>query len=191
MRGIYDEFEIINGPEDGSAYPVTRVPCHVGADPECMLHIATDPEVRRLHARVTAASGGYRFRLAEGELLEVNGRRAGRLVSRIARAGDIVRAGNTFLVVKCVSEGLANRSRGIAPDSDLAFALGLVPRRLRLGARMAWRVVKRLCGNMLSLLITVLALLALLSFFLPGLRYTVAYYLYVARDYLAYWTGWF
>lgn len=191
MRGIYDEFEIINGPEDGAAYPVTRVPCHAGADPECMVHIATDPDVRRLHARITAASGGYRFRLAEGELLEVNGRRAGRVVSRIARAGDVVRAGNTFFAVRCVSEGLANRSRGIAPDSDLTFALGLVLRRLRLWSRMLWRVVRRLCGNLLSLLISALALLALLSFFLPGLRYTVAYYLHVIRQYIAYWIGWF
>ncbi len=184
MRAMYDEFEIINGPEDGAGHPVGRVPCWLGADPDCSVQVATDPAVRARHARITAASGGYRFRRVEGEDLFVNGRGVGKVRSRIAREGDVVRAGNTFFVLRCASEGLANRSRGIAPDSDLMFLLGIVVRWLRLCLRSVWRLVKRAFSNVLSLIITVLVILALLSFFLPNLRYTVTYYLYFIKDYV-------
>ncbi|MFP4502073.1 MAG: FHA domain-containing protein [Candidatus Hydrogenedentota bacterium] len=180
---MYDEFEVINGPEDGATHSVGRVPCWLGADPECTVQVGTDPLLRARHARITAASGGYRFRRVEGDDLFVNGRAVGKIRSRIAREGDVVRAGNTFFVLRCATEGLANRSRGIAPDSDLLFLFGKLMRWLRLCMHASWRLVKRAFRNVLSIIITVLVILALLSFFLPQLRYTVTHYLYVIKDY--------
>ena len=77
MTAMYDEFEVINGPEDGSSFPVGRVPAYLGADPDCTVRLMTDPSISRRHARITTANGGYRFRLEDGEGLLVNGRRAG------------------------------------------------------------------------------------------------------------------
>jgi hypothetical protein len=189
MAGLYDEFEIINGPEDGSLFPLVRVPAYLGAGADCAVQIATDPAVLPRHVCITAASSGFRLRLVEGGGVMVNGRRAGRLFSRIAREGDVVRVGNTYLVLRTSPEGLARRSMGLAPDSDFLFALGKVGRMVRLLLRGVFRSVRGVFRNVISMIITVLVIAVLLSFFVPGLRLWMGYYLQVLRAYVNQWVN--
>ena len=189
MAGLYDEFEIINGPEDGSSFPLVRVPAYLGASAECAVQVATDPAILPKHVCITAASSGFRLRLVEGDGVLVNGRRAGRVFSRIAREGDVIRVGNTYLVLRTSPEGLARRSLGIAPDSDFLFMLGKLGRVVRLLLRMLFRTARGVFSNVLSMVITLLVIAVLLSFFIPGLKTWIGYYLYVFRSYASQWVN--
>ncbi len=121
-----DRLEIINGPEDGVAFPITRTPLDVGADPQCRIFINFDPFVRAAHARITVVSGGYRIRALSTDPVYVNDKRSGMVLARVARSGDVVRIGNTSLALLCVPDGLAERSVGVPMESNLAWLARLV-----------------------------------------------------------------
>lgn len=125
--GHPDQFEIVNGPEDGTRFPVNRTPVDIGADGSCAIFIALDPEIARRHARVTVVSDGYRVRRLPGAgPVLVNGRRAGRLRSRVVRHGGTVRLGDTEICLIAAPDGLASRSYGLPQESDAAWTLRLL-----------------------------------------------------------------
>src|SRR5690606_5710267 len=95
MEPAGDSFEIINGPEDGTEFPIARAPFDLGSDPGCGVAIRLDDAVVRFHARVTAVAGGYRIRRITDTPVYVNGLRVGRIRSRIVRAKDVVKVGRT------------------------------------------------------------------------------------------------
>lgn len=129
--GYPDHFEIVNGPEDGTRFPVNRSPVDIGADGSCAIFIAIDGNVARTHARVSVVSDGYRVRRLPGAgPVHVNGRRAGRLRSRIVRHGGTVRVGDTELCLIAAPEGLASRSYGLPLESDAAWTLRLLGGKL-------------------------------------------------------------
>lgn len=181
LRGVHDTLEVINGPEDGAAFTITRVPCDIGSDPSCTVNLTTDRAVRPVHARITAAGDGYRVRCTDGAAVRVNGRRAGSLRSRIVRTGGILQVGDTFLCLQCVPGGLASRSHGISTDNDLLWAVRLLLGKLLLLCRIGWRSLRRLFNNTLSMFITALVILVLLSYFFPDLRYRLMEWFYYLR----------
>ena len=127
----HDQFEVINGPEDGSIFHLIRSPVDIGRDGQyCGITLQMDQRVSALHARVTVVSNGYRIRSFGGNSVMVNGKRAGTIRSCFVRSGDIVRIGQTELALYCAEEGLARRSQGIASESDFAWALHLFRRRV-------------------------------------------------------------
>lgn len=121
-RGV-DRFEIINGPEDGTEFALTRAPFDIGSDPGCTVSARLDEEVNSYHARAAAAGKGYRIRSLAGYPVWVNGRRAGRIKSRLARDKDIVKVGRTEFMVHLAEGGLATRSFGTPGESDWAYAM--------------------------------------------------------------------
>ncbi len=118
-----DYFEVINGPEDGVEFLVVRAPVFIGSAPECAINLRLDSDVDSKHAKVTVVSGGYRIRSLSSKPLYVDGKRAGKLKSRIVKSGQNVLVGNTKLCLSCAHDGLASRSRGIVTESDFAWAL--------------------------------------------------------------------
>lgn len=165
--GQADCFIVVNGPEDGTEHPIVRAPLYIGSDATCGIVIRLDKDVGSRHAFVTVVSEGYRFRSVEGHPVFVDGKRAGALRSRIARHGGVVQIGHTLLAIDCASDGLAQRSRGIASESDLGWALQIV-------ARKGWKLLRRTVGAfgaLLSRLLTswvvIAALLFLLYLFWP------------------------
>ena len=145
-----DNFVILNGPEDGTEFPIVRAPFHIGYDPACAVNVRLDPAVGSIAAHVTAVSDGYRVRRTNGTPVFVDGKRAGKFRSRIVRSGGSVQVGQTLVGVECVPDGLASRSRGMIVESDLAWAarrvvgamLAVVRALLRWFARVVFRLVK-------------------------------------------------
>lgn len=125
-----DRFEIINGPEDGTEFPVTRAPFELGSDPGCTVNARMDEEIKLLHARANVVSRGYCVRSLHGAPVWVNGRRAGRIKSRVARDKDIVRIGRTEFMVHLAEGGLASRSYGLPVEGDFRYAMRMVGRAL-------------------------------------------------------------
>lgn len=113
-----DRFEIINGPEDGTQFPVIRTPLDLGSDGRCPVNIQFDGKVEPLHARISVVEGGYRVRRCGGGTVQVDGKRVGRIRSRIIRHGGILTAGGTELCLQLAGHGLASRSYGINLESD-------------------------------------------------------------------------
>jgi len=169
-QGVHDTFEIINGPEDGTGFAITRLPCDIGADPACAVNITTDRMIRPVHARITAAGDGYRVRCVDGAVVRVDGRRAGSLRSRVVRQGGVVQAGDTFLYLQCVPGGLASRSRGISTGNDVLWTSRLLAGKLLLLCRAGLRSLHRLFNSALSTVVIILVILVLLSHFFPDLR---------------------
>jgi hypothetical protein len=118
-----DAFVVVNGPEDGAEFPVTKGRVDFGRAPACTVSVRLDETIADLHARATVVSEGYLIRASGPSPVYVNGRRAGLVFSRIVRHGEVVQLGGTLLVCRCAPEGLACRSRGIRHANDLAWAL--------------------------------------------------------------------
>jgi len=118
-----DAFVVVNGPEDGAEFPVTKGQVVFGSEPGCTVSVRLDETVAATHARATVVSDGYLIRASGPSAVYVNGRRAGLVFSRIVRHGGRVQLGGTMLVCRCAPEGLACRSRGIRHANDLAWAL--------------------------------------------------------------------
>ena len=57
--GEPDRLEVVNGPEDGTVFPLTRTPFDIGSDPGCNVSLRLEPELRRIHARVTVVAEGF------------------------------------------------------------------------------------------------------------------------------------
>ena len=121
--GFPDTLTVVNGPEDGAEFPITRAPFSIGQDATCAVGLRLDNTIQRVHARATSAADGYRIRGATGAPVYVNGKRAGMARSRILRSGDSLRIGYTDLVLECAPDGLASRSRGLVLESDLVWTL--------------------------------------------------------------------
>jgi len=121
-----DVLEIINGPEDGTEFPINRAPVIVGSDLDCAVNVRLDESVQHHHARLTAVGDGYRVRKLRGGHLAVDGKQAGMIRSRVLREGNVLQVGNTELYLRCAPDGLAKRSRGLPMESDLAWCVRLL-----------------------------------------------------------------
>ncbi|MCC6488803.1 MAG: FHA domain-containing protein [Candidatus Hydrogenedentes bacterium] len=166
-------FVIVNGPEDGTEFPIVRAPFHVGSDTSCPVQVRLDQDVSDLHALVTVVSDGYRVRSTGRGPVLVNGKRAGTLKSRIVRNGGMVQIGHTLLAVDCSPDGLARRSRGIVSESDLGWAA-------QEGALSLWRFVRRTASFLLEMLrrlltswLAIASILFLLFLFWPAFQQRV------------------
>jgi hypothetical protein len=137
-----DTLTVINGPEDGTAFAIAHRSFAIGADGDCAVAIRLDRLVREVHARAEVVSEGYRFRSAAGARVFVNGRPVGTFRSRVARHGDIVRAGGTELVLSCAPEGLAGRSRGLRRQSDWMWAVRAGSQHIVGGFRPSIRIFR-------------------------------------------------
>lgn len=122
MSDYADAFVVVNGPEDGTEFPVVRAPVRIGRDPDCAIHLRLDNTVQNVHAQLGAVSDGYRVRRTTPALVLADNRRVGAVRSRILRDGSVLRVGHTLLMLKCAPDGLASRSHGIVTESDLAWA---------------------------------------------------------------------
>lgn len=167
-----DRIEIINGPEDGTEFIITRAPFDIGGDPGCVVNARLDEEVKLYHARASVVSKGYCVRSLAGAPVWVNGKRAGRIRSRVARDRDIVRVGRTEMMVLLADGGLASRSYGLPAESDFSYALRSLGRFL-LG-------LLRFGGGMLShgkirTLVAIAVLVGVASFVSPTVRAWVFY----------------
>lgn len=125
-----DVLEIINGPEDGTEFPISRAPVIIGSDQGCAVNVRLDEAVQQFHARLTAVGDGYRVRKIHGGNLTVNGKSAGLIRSRILREGGVLCAGNTEIYLRCAPDGLAKRSRGLPTESDLVWLFRVLVRKL-------------------------------------------------------------
>ncbi len=142
-----DRLVVVNGPEDGVAFPIMRTPITIGAATNCDIFLHFDKKILPKHARVTVVSGGYRIRSIAGALVYINGKRSGMVRARIARSGDIVQVGATSLCLLCAADGLAKRSLGMPSESNVGWLLrSLVHRLVRAGSvtlRLLFKRVSR------------------------------------------------
>jgi len=168
-----DVFEVLNGPEDGAAFPVTSRAFSIGADPACAIAVRFDPAVLPHHARVSVVPDGYRVRRADQAPVLVNGKRAGFIRSRIVRSGDNVQVGQTLLGLECSPDGLASRSRGVVTENDIVWALRHGGRNLFRWLRRVALCPMRLFGKLAGSWLTVVAALILLYALWPGFRWHV------------------
>lgn len=171
--GQADSFVIINGPEDGTEFPVVRAPFHVGSGTGCAVQVRLDRDVEDAHALVTVVSDGYRVRKIDRQPVFVNGKRVGTLKSRIVRNGGVLQVGHTLVAVECSPDGLARRSRGIVSESDFGWAV-------QAGATYTLKLFRRLTGFALELVVrfltswlAVVSLLILLFLFWPAFHFWV------------------
>jgi len=177
MSSYTDCFVVVNGPEDGTEFPIVRTPARIGRDASCIVNVRLDNAVRSFHALVTVVSDGYRIRRTDAAPVYVNGKRAGMFRSRVIRSSGALQVGNTLLCLECAPDGLASRSHGIVSGSDLGWAAQQAIRTTFLAIRGVTRFIQALFGRLLSNWLLIGALLVLLYFLWPRFRYNVAYYL--------------
>ncbi len=160
-----DMFLVVNGPEDGTQFPILRGPLHIGSDPACTVHVALDTAVAPLHAQVTVVADGYRVRRAGAGPVYVDDKRVGAIMSRVVRSGGTVRVGDTLLCVECVPHGLAGRSRGMVTENDFVWAarkaVGGLVAGITWAARLVLRTLRRLLKSWKLLTVVVIAILLL------------------------------
>lgn len=173
--GQADCFVVVNGPEDGAEFPVVRAPFHIGHDSGCTVTLRLDKGIEDFHALVSVVSDGYRIRRARDKAIYVNGRPAGALKSQIVRDGGMVQLGQTLLILDCSPDGLARRTRGIASDSDLVWAV-------REGAKHAWAFLRnaaiglfRLARRIVTSWMALLAIAVVLYIAWPQFRWWLQY----------------
>ena len=181
LSTLVDRFEIVNGPEDGTEYPITRTPVDVGMDPQCAVNVRLDSKMASKHAHVTVVAEGYRVRALGSGKVWVNGKRTGTFRSRIVRNGGVLRTGVTELCLVTAADGLASRSRGLATESDLVWALNFLTRQFSLVFRVLWRSLRYLSGGWIRKIVIIVGFYALLAFFFPGFHDWTMYYLNTAR----------
>ncbi|MBI2421816.1 MAG: hypothetical protein HYV27_03220 [Candidatus Hydrogenedentes bacterium] len=188
MKGVGypDRLEVVNGPEDGTTFTLVRTPLDIGADPACAVHLRLDGAIRRIQARLTVVSDGYRVRALDRQPVYVNGKRAGLIRSRILRNQGTLQVGNTRLALVCSNGGLAERSHGLPTESDAWWFIHLALKTflrffLAIGGALPF-----LFGRSFRYLIPLLVVLGIAAAFLPGLRdwlqYALEYTVYLLRD---------
>lgn len=182
--GQPDAFEVVNGPEDGAAFPLVRAPLHIGSDPLNAVHISLDDAVVANHALVTAVSDGYRVRRTGRAPVSVDGRSAGYVRSRVVRDRGVVRVGNTELMLETAPDGLARRSRGAVSQSDFAFAVQQAGHFAVSAVRGAANLAAYALGQLLSHWWLVLAVLVGLYFLWPAFRWEARRYLNAIYDFV-------
>ncbi|MDX9973003.1 MAG: FHA domain-containing protein [FCB group bacterium] len=164
---------VVNGPEDGTEFPIVRAPFEVGRASDCAACVTLDAAVRPQHARVWAVSDGYRVRRATHCAVYVDGKRAGRFRSRILREGGTLQVGHTLLALQCAPDGLAGRSHGLVLHSDTAcFAHWCAGKAIEVAGGAGGTGIKLLRGLVRNKLVLV-ALLGVLYLFWPAFHHTV------------------
>ncbi len=175
-----DMLEVINGPEDGTEFPIARAPVIVGMDMACEVNVRLDETIDPFHARLTVVSDGYRVRKIRGGRLAVNGKRTGVFRSRILRAGDILEVGNTELYLRCSPEGLAKRSRGLPTESDFFWTLKTVGKRAIRLVSVRLLFPQHAVGRLIRLLVILFVGATIVGYFWPDAvsyaRYYVTHY---------------
>lgn len=172
-----DMLEIINGPEDGTEFPINRAPLIIGSDRSCEINVRLDEAVQRYHVRLTAVGDGYRVRKIHGGNLAVNGKAAGVIRSRVLREGSVLTVGNTEFFLRCAPDGLARRSRGLPVENDIVWTIRVMARKLW-GA--AWWVGTLSGGTSRFVrgLVILFVLASVAGYFRPSLSGEVRYFLY-------------
>lgn len=176
MTSMYDHdrLEVVNGPEDGTQFPLTRTPADIGAGPSADIHIRFDSKIAPSHARITVIADGYRIRRLDRSAVWAGGKRAGKIHSRIVRDGDIIRVGNTEIALRCAPGGLAGRTRGIAVETDVEWAVRLLGARLRPFFRSVVRGTRWFLRRVGIPLAVVAVLLFVIAAFRPSLLQSLA-----------------
>ena len=167
MNQITDQFEVLNGPEDGTQFPVTRTPVDIGTDPSCGIALRLDAKVKPHHARIAAISDGYRVRSLGAGSVRVNGKSAGATKSRVIRSGEILQVGNTQFCLQCASDGLAGRSRGLVTESDLAWVFWQLLKKFALVLRVTIRTVQSLPKKLMKHWFSVFLVVGIACFLKP------------------------
>ncbi|NUM55409.1 MAG: hypothetical protein HUU46_17310 [Candidatus Hydrogenedentes bacterium] len=173
--GQADCFVVVNGPEDGTEFPIVRAPFHIGHDSGCTVTLRLDKGIEDFHALVSVVSDGYRIRKARDKAIYVNGYPAGALRSRIVRDGGMVQIGQTLLILDCSPDGLARRTRGLPTDSDVVWAV-------REGAKHLWSFVRNIATSVYRLVRRIVtSWMAMLA---------IAVVLYIAWPQFRWWIQW-
>lgn len=119
----FDTLTVSKGPEDGMSFSITSTPVFVGRDPSCLVNLQFDVTIQPEHARLAVGSGGYRVRRLTGAAVTVNGARAGRILSRTLKNGQVLRVGYTELVLNCAPDGHAATNAAPFTESDAVWAI--------------------------------------------------------------------
>lgn len=171
-----DAFEIVNGPEDGVAFPLIRSPFNIGASADCAVYLNFDKKVFPEHARVNVVSNGYRIRSISGTPVYINEKRSGMVWARIARDGDIVRVGETSLCVVCAPDGLAKRSIGMPTDSNLVWLLRSLFSTFFKAGRLLYRLFFKMLTRFNRGALAVVVAVLILAWFQPQMLRGVIYF---------------
>lgn len=169
--GLHDTLTVINGPEDGTEFPLTQAEFIIGSGTVCAVNPRLDTAIEAIHARASAVADGYRVRSLGHTPIYVNGKATSVIRSQIAHAGDVLRVGSTELVLECSVDGRASRNRGIAIENDFAWALRCGALRAGRIVSLATRLTMRACRSLLKhkVIVALLAAFALYRF-VPGFR---------------------
>jgi len=171
-----DAFEIVNGPEDGVAFPIIRSPFNIGASADCAVYLNFDKKIFPEHARVNVVSNGYRVRSISGNPLYINEKRSGLVWARIARSGDIVRIGETSLCVVCAPDGLAKRSIGMPTESNLVWLVRSLIGKLIKAGGLLYRMFFRMLSRFNRAALVVVVAVVMLAWLQPQLLRYVIYF---------------
>lgn len=161
--GSPDVLLIINGPQDGTEFPIVGQEVRIGQSHECAVDIQLDRNVSGFHGVATATGDGYKIRSASGSPLIVAGKRVGRMNSRLLKPGEVMRVGYTDMLLECSPDGMSRRSKGIKVPTDFGWAIkgvvgGRVPVLDKLGRfismipRFAWH------NKFLTIILAVMAM---------------------------------
>ncbi len=187
IKGYSDYLAVVNGPEDGNQFPILRYPFEVGNEPSCAVCLRLDNTVRGVHARLSAVEGGYSVRAMSSAPVYVSRKRAGLVRSRVLKNGEHLKVGHTEFVLRCVEDGVANRSKGIITESDALWALrqsvsigrAILSRVLRFAKGFVFWVVDHPFKAFIAGLIVMCVLV-------PNIRARVFYYIWYAFDWVRY-----
>lgn len=171
-----DAFEIVNGPEDGVAFPIIRSPFNIGASADCAVYLNFDKKVFPEHARVNVVSNGYRIRSISGNPIYVNEKRSGLVWARIARSGDVVRIGETSFCIVCAPDGLAKRSIGMPTESNLVWLVRSLLNKFVKAGGLLYRIFFRMLSRFNRVALVVVVALILLAWLQPQLLHMLIYY---------------
>lgn len=171
--GYPDAFIVINGPQDGTEFPVMENTVKIGQGNACAINIALDRNVSPFHGIATAVGNGYRIRSTSGGTILVDGKRAGRLKSRVLQSGGILRVGYTDLQLECSLDGIARRSQGIKIPSDFVWAVKETGRGLMTVLGTLVGLVMKIPGFGLRHKMLSLVVLILMIRFVPGVYRTI------------------
>lgn len=120
--GSPDVFIVLNGPQDGTEFPIGAPAIEIGQDNSCTVNLQLDQNVQPVHAIATAMGTGYTIRANTNAPVFVEGKKATRFKSRVIRPGEIMRVGYTDLLLECSPDGMSGRSEGIPLQNDFAWA---------------------------------------------------------------------
>jgi len=120
--GSPDVFIVLNGPQDGTEFPIGTTAVEIGQGNSCTINLQLDQNVQPIHAIATATGKGYSIRATTNAPVFVEGKKATRFKSRVLSSGEIMRVGYTDLMLECSPDGMSGRSQGIALQNDFGWA---------------------------------------------------------------------